>query len=93
MIPNSYFQYRQAQLWSSTAIQHAVWFVLASKMQSQSYEEFTLKSSNERDESSVRCLKNEESASEKGLYKIKRSFENIGYNLGYLKAQCKENKE
>lgn len=64
VIPNSYFQYRQAQLWSSTAIQHAVWFVLASKMQSQSYEEFTLKSSNERDESSVRCLKNEESASE-----------------------------
>lgn len=64
VIPNSYFQYRQAQLWSSTAIQHAVWFVLASKMQSESYEEFTLKSSNERDGSSVRCLKNEESASE-----------------------------
>lgn len=63
VIPNSYFQYRDARLWSSTNAHSAAWFVLAGKKKTESSEEFTLGSSNMDEESSVRCLKNEETTS------------------------------
>ena len=63
VIPNSNYQYRGAQLWSSTNAHRAAWFVLAGKKKTESSEAFTLGSSNMGDESSVRCLKNEETTS------------------------------
>lgn len=63
VIPNSYFQYRDARLWSSTNAHSAAWFVLVGKKKTESSEEFTLGSSNMDEESSVRCLKNEETTS------------------------------
>lgn len=79
VIPNSYFQYRDARLWSSTDAHYALWFVLVSKMQSASSEEFGLKSSNMGDESSVRCIKNEEPATE-AISSVEKEIASIGEN-------------
>lgn len=78
-IPNSAFQYRDAKLWSSTNAYHAYWLVLTSKMQSASSENFDLGSSNKNDESSIRCVKNEESASEE-VSSIEKKIAEIGEN-------------
>lgn len=88
VIPNSYFQYRDARLWSSTDAYYAVWLVLAAKMQSASSEEFALESSNRNDESSVRCIKNEEPTSGE-ISSVEKEIASINENQ--VKAMIQNN--